>query len=57
MYNRRQIQIVRSVGLLRFQVRFSVNGAIGREIVWKRYGSVLGEPDTSHNVNGLFICY
>lgn len=24
---------------------------LGREFVWKRYGSVLGEPDTSHNVN------
>ncbi|KTE90269.1 hypothetical protein AT727_24720 [Desulfitobacterium hafniense] len=29
----------------------ALTAQLGREFVWKWYGSVLGEPDTSHNVN------
>lgn len=29
----------------------TLTAELGRDFVWERYGSVLGEPDTSHNVN------
>lgn len=29
----------------------TLTAELGRSFVWERYGSVLGEPDTSHNVN------